>query len=71
MQPSEIENMYYYEFWYYVKNLGEYIKAKNKQQGEQQEQQDSQMSAMRSAYKPPKMPSSPKLKTPSIKMPKF
>jgi hypothetical protein len=39
MQPSEIENMYYYEFWYYVKNLSEYIKNKNKQQGEQQEQQ--------------------------------
>ena len=71
MQPSEIENMYYYEFWYYVKNLSEYIKNKNKQQGEQQEQQASQMSSMKSQYKPPKMPSTPSLKTPSIKMPKL
>lgn len=71
MQPSEIENMYYYEFWYYVKNLSDYIKNKNKQQGEQQEQQDKQMSSMRSAYKAPKMPKTPKISTPSIKMPKF
>ena len=71
MQPSEIENMYYYEYWYYVKNLSEHIKAKNKQQGEQQEQQDKQMSSMRSQYKTPKMPKPPKLSTPSIKMPKF
>ena len=70
MQPSEIENMYYYEYWYYVKNLSEYIKAKNKQQGESQEQQDSQMQSMRSASSP-KMPKTPNLKTPSLKMPKL
>ena len=63
--------MYYYEFWYYVKNLSDYIKNKNKQQGEQQEQQDKQMSSMRSAYKTPKMPKTPKISSPSIKMPKF
>ena len=71
MQPSEIENMYYYEFWYYVKNLSDYIKNKNKQQGDQLEQQDKQMSSMRSAYKAPKMPKTPKISSPSIKMPKF
>ena len=71
MQPSEIENMYYYEYWYYVKNLSEYIKAKNKQQSEQQEQQDKQSASMRSQYASPKMPKAPTIKTPSIKMPKF
>ena len=71
MQPSEIENMYYYEFWYYVKNLSDYIKNKTKQQGDQQEQQAKQMSSMRSAYKAPKMPKTPKISSPSIKMPKF
>lgn len=70
MQPSEIENMYYYEYWYYVKNLSEYIKAKNKQQGEQQEQTDKQMGSMRSQMNP-KMPKAPTIKTPSIKMPKI
>lgn len=70
MQPSEIENMYYYEYWYYVKNLSEYIKAKNKQQSEQSEQQEKSASSMRSAYTP-KMPKTPSLKSPSIKMPKF
>ena len=70
MQPSEIENMYYYEYWYYVKNLSEYIKAKNKQQGEQQEQTDKQMGSMRSQMSP-KMPKAPTIKTPSIKMPKL
>ena len=71
MQPSEIENMYYYEYWYYVKNLSEYIKAKNKQQSEQQEQQEKQSASMRSQYASPKMPKAPTIKTPSIKMPKF
>jgi hypothetical protein len=70
MQPSEIENMYYYEYWYYVKNLSEYIKNKNKQQEGQQEQQDKSMSSMKSQYTP-KMPSAPKLSTPSFKMPKL
>jgi len=70
MQPSEIENMYYYEYWYYVKNLSEYIKAKNKQQTEQQEQQDKSMASMRSQYKP-KMPTAPKIKTPSVRLPKI
>jgi hypothetical protein len=70
MQPSEIENMYYYEYWYYVKNLSEHIKAKNKQQGEQQEQQEQSMSSMKSQYAP-KMPKTPKISTPSLRMPKM
>tara|TARA_Y100000287_G_scaffold182444_1_gene180000 strand:+ start:2868 stop:3089 length:222 start_codon:yes stop_codon:yes gene_type:complete len=73
MQPSEIENMFYYEYWYYVKNLSEYIKEKNKQQQAQQEQQEERSSSMRNQYKPkaPKMPKMPSIKTPSFKMPKM
>lgn len=70
MQPSEIENMYYYEYWYYVKNLQEYIKAKNKQHTDQQEQQEKQSAAMRS-QSTPKMPKVPSMKAPSIRMPKL
>jgi hypothetical protein len=71
MQPSEIENMYYYEYWYYVKNLSEYIKNKNKSQTDQQEQADQQQSSMSSKYKSPTMPKIPSMKTPSFKMPKM
>ena len=71
MQPSEIENMDYYEFWYYVKNLSDYIKEKNKQQSAQQEQQEAQSSQMSSAYKTPKMPKVPNIKPPSLKMRKL
>jgi hypothetical protein len=71
MQPSEIENLFYYEFWYYVKNLSDYIKEKNNQNKDQQEQQAQQQSEMTSRYKTPKMPSVPSFKAPSMKMPKF
>ena len=71
MQPSEIENMYYYEYWYYVKNLAEYIKQKNKANEDQQEQANKQQSDMSSKYKTPKMPKVPTFKQPSMKMPKL
>jgi|TARA_Y100000385_G_C12855225_1_gene534867 hypothetical protein len=71
MQPSEIENLFYYEFWYYVKNLSDYIKEKNNQNKDQQEQQAQQQSEMSSKYKTPKMPSVQSFKAPSMKMPKF
>lgn len=67
LQPSEIEDLYYYEYWYYVKNLQEYLKTKNKQQEDQQEQANTQTSS----YKTPKMPKVPNLKTPSLKKPKL
>lgn len=63
--------MYYYEYWYYVKNLSEYIKSRNKQQADQQEQSEKQQASMRSQYKTPKMPKVPTIKSPSIKMPKL
>lgn len=71
MQPSEIENMYYYEYWYYVKNLAEYIKQKNKANEDQQEQANKQQGDMSSKYKTPKMPKVPTFKQPSMKMPKL
>ena len=71
MQPSEIENMYYYEYWYYVKNLSECIKERNKQQKDQQEQANERQNSMSSKYKTPKMPKVPTMKQPSIKMPKL
>jgi hypothetical protein len=70
MQPSEVEEMFYYEYWYYVKNLQEHIKSKNKQQMDQQEHAESQ----KSAYKIPQMPKAPSMssfKAPSMKMPKL
>ncbi|MDB9800924.1 hypothetical protein OAB94_00945 [Flavobacteriaceae bacterium] len=70
MQPSEIEEMFYYEYWYYVKNLQEHIKSKNKQQMDQQEHAESQ----RSSFKTPQMPKAPNMssfKAPSMKMPKM
>jgi hypothetical protein len=71
MQPSEIENLYYYEFWYYLKNLSEYIKEKNNQNKDQEEQSAKQSSDMSSKYKSPSMPKIPTMKAPSMKMPKF
>jgi|TARA_B110000305_G_scaffold217940_1_gene257683 hypothetical protein len=71
MQPSEIENLYYYEFHYYLKNLTEYIKEKNNQNKDQEEQQAQQQNNMSSKYKTPAMPKIPNMKAPSMKMPKF
>jgi PAB1-binding protein PBP1 len=71
MQPSEIEEMYYYEYWYYVQNLQEYIKTKNKQNEDQQEQANEQQNTMSSKYKAPTMPKIPSMKAPSMKMPKY
>ena len=71
MQPSEIENLYYYEFHYYLKNLTEYIKEKNNQNKDQVEQQAQQQNNMSSKYKTPAMPKIPNMKAPSMKMPKF
>jgi len=70
MQPSEIENMFYYEYWYFVKNLQEHIKDKNNQNKDQEEQQQQQASEY-SSMKAPSMPKIPTMKAPSIKMPKM
>lgn len=61
LQPSEIEGLDYYEYWYYIKDMTEVIKKENKSNTEQQEQQANAQSSM-------KMPS---FKQPSFKMPKM
>jgi len=71
MQPSEVENLYYYEYWYYVKNLSDYIKEKNNQNKDQEEQQMQQQNQMNSKYKAPAMPKIQTPKMPAMKMPKF
>lgn len=61
IQPSELENLEYYEFHYLVKDLIEHIKAENKQNEGQQEATSGMMSNM-------KMPN---MKMPNMKMPKL
>ena len=74
LQPSEIDNLDFYEYTYYVQNLMEYLKQKQKQEGQQQEQQQEQMADYKkympnpNSYKSPKMPSKP---SGGMKMPKF
>jgi sortase (surface protein transpeptidase) len=68
MQPSEIENMDYYEYWYYVKNLSDHLKQQQKQNKEQEEQYAG---ASKNTTQHHKMPKTPNLKVPNIKVPKL
>ena len=61
IQPSELDNMEYYEFHYLVNDLVDHMKMENKQNAGQQEQTNDMMGSM-------KMPN---LKMPSMKMPKM
>jgi hypothetical protein len=61
LQPSEVEQMPYYEYHYMLDYLIKDIKEQNKRE---QEQSDSQKSAMGS----PKMPKIPKI--PSVNIPR-
>ena len=61
IQPSELDNMEYYEFQYLVKELLDHLKRENDANKGQQEQQSSMMGNM-------KMPN---MKIPSMKMPKM
>ena len=61
IQPSEIENLEYYEFHYLVKDLIEHIKEENKQNQGQNDATAGAMSGM-------KMPN---MKMPNMKMPKL
>lgn len=64
LQPSEIEGLDYYEYWYYIKDMTEVIKKENKNAEQQQEQQQQ------NAPKSPNM-KMPSFKQPSFKMPKL
>jgi len=61
IQPSELENLEYYEFYYLVKDLIANIKEENKQNQGQNDATSGAMGGM-------KMPN---LKVPTIKMPKM
>ena len=61
MQPSELEDMEYYEFHYLVKDLIEHLKEENKQNQGQNDTASGMMSNM-------KMPN---MKMPNISMPKM
>ena len=60
IQPSELDNLEYYEFHYLVKDLVEHIKEENKKNEEQNE-----------SYGGAAMPKVPNLKVPSMNIPKF
>jgi hypothetical protein len=62
LQPSEIEGLNYYEYWYYVKDMSDVISRENKSNDEQQEQMNTQSA--------PSM-KMPKFNTPSFKIPKL
>jgi sortase (surface protein transpeptidase) len=61
MQPSELENLEYYEFHYLMKDLADYLKKKNEAESGQQEQSSDMMSKMKI----------PNMKIPNMKIPKL
>jgi len=69
MQPSEIEELPYYEFEYILKNLSDFLEEKNKQEKEGHEKQQantpnySKYGKQFSGMKTPKMP--------NVKMPRM
>jgi hypothetical protein len=71
LQPSEIDNLDYYEYHYYVQNLKDHLDKKNKAQREQQEGADDKMSKYKSGmnmnkYQNVKAPSMPNISMPKI-----
>jgi sortase (surface protein transpeptidase) len=66
IQPSEIDQLEYYEYWYYVQNLKDHLDKKNKAQKDQEQAQSEKYST--SKYTNPKVPS---MNMPSVKMPKI
>ena len=65
VQPTEIEQMDYYEFHYLVKDLTDHLK----QEKEAHDKQNEQVNQGSSRYKQPNMPkmSVPKFNTPKLK----
>lgn len=61
VQPSELNNMDYYEFHYLVKDLLEHLKEQNEQNKKERDEADS----MKSSFK------APNYKAPNISVPKF
>lgn len=64
LQPSEIGNLYYFEYYYYIERLVD----KLKKQKEESDRQQKEQAEKQSQYKAPKYT---KPKVPSYKAPKF
>ena len=64
MQPSELEQLPFYEYHYLVKDLTEYLK----QEKDANERQSAQIDDTRSTYKQPSMP---KFNQPRVNVPKI
>lgn len=69
IQPSEVESLPYYEYFYIVKELSEMLKEQQKGNTRQEESMNEKMDSMKSQM--PKMPNMASMKAPSIKMPKL
>lgn len=67
IQPSELDRMVYWEYEYFVKILDEIVKKENEEQEAKMKEYENKSKT--SKYKPPKVPSSPKL--PSYNHPKL
>lgn len=76
LQPSEIEALPYYEYWYYVKHLTEHLKGQDSANRKEQDKYEEQSNDMKSQAKMPKMPNygnfnAGSMKMPSVKLPKL
>ena len=69
MQPSEIENLPYYEFEYILKNLSNFLEEKNKQEKEAYDKQSANtpnMSKYSKQFSKMRPPSIPKISMPRM-----
>lgn len=80
LQPSEIDSLPYYEYWYYVKHLSDHLKEQDKERRKEQDGQNAQYEQISSMTKQsqPKMPNMGNfgsgfggVKAPSVKMPRL
>ena len=77
IQPSEVEALPYYEYFYIVRELSDMLKEQQK--GQKQQEEDFQ--EQKSSFKQPQMPKMPNMGSmsggfkaptmPSVKMPKL
>lgn len=67
LQPSEIESLDYYEYWYFVKDLSKVLEEKNKESNKMNEQMNENYASTKSSMQP-KMPN---IKMPSMSTPKI
>ena len=67
LQPSEIEALDYYEYWYFIKDLSKVLEEKNKESSRMNDEINEQR-ANQPKLKQPKMPS---IKMPKLNSPKL